>query len=55
MVDPTMLNNHLAQFLDRGLCPTVDLMVLNTSINIKEGFAYVNRKPAKQFACRGNH
>ena len=36
MVDPPMLNNYLAQFLDRGLCPTVNLMALNTQINGKE-------------------
>lgn len=36
MVDPPMFNNYLAQFLDRGLCPTVNLMALNTHINGKE-------------------
>lgn len=36
MVDPTIVDNQLAQFLDRGLCPTVDLTALSTSINSKE-------------------
>jgi hypothetical protein len=47
LIDPTMLDNHLAQFLDRRLCPTVDLMALSASIDSKSELAYVNRKPAE--------
>jgi hypothetical protein len=30
MVDPTMLHDHSTQFLNRGLCPTIDLTHLST-------------------------
>lgn len=47
LIDPTMVDNHLAQFLDRRLCPTVDLITLSTSANNKSGLAYVDGKPAE--------
>jgi hypothetical protein len=33
LVDPTILDDHPTQFLNRGLRPTVDLTLLSTSVN----------------------
>jgi hypothetical protein len=39
LVGPTILDDHLTQFLNRGFCPTVDLTPLSTSANkTREGW-----------------